>query len=130
MLIALMVILLVLIAVMAYLYYRLDLAYKRMHIRYSRLVMGLQTELAQSEKNYKALEQGRDEETEAYEQQYLSLYEELDAKTLAITSYIEDLNFLVPLARKHLDHCLPMVQENEAEARVQALEANLLPPSG
>lgn len=61
----------------------------------------------ESEDNYKALEQGRDEESEAYEQQYLSFMETIENQSTAIDSYIEDLLFLVRLVEKHYDECLP-----------------------
>src|SRR6478735_56069 len=64
---------------------------------------------------YRALEEGRDEESEAYEQQYLSFMETIGNQSTAIDSYIEDLHFLVKIGEKHFEHCLPDLSETEQE---------------
>lgn len=80
-----------------------------------------------SEKNYKALEQGRDEESEAYEQQYLSFQEIISNQSTAIDSYIEDLHFLVGIVRTHMDDCLPIVQgDMEQRERFLKIEQGIL----
>jgi len=66
---------------------------------------------------YRALEEGRDEESEAYEQQYLSFMETIGHQSTAIDSYIEDLHFLVGVVRTHYDDCLPNVGFDEEDRK-------------
>lgn len=58
----------------------------------------------ESEANYKALEQGRDEESEAYEMQFLSFSETLEAQANAIQSLGQQLE-------THDWCCLPRLDE-------------------
>lgn len=67
------------------------------------------TKFMEQQEAYRALEVGRDEESDSYEQQFLSFQEMIHNQSNAIDSYIEDLHFLVGIVRTHLDDCLPVV---------------------
>lgn len=82
-----------------------------------------------SDDDYQALEQGRDEESEAYEQQYLSFMDTIEHQSTAISSYIEDLLFLVDLVGKHYDDCLPDLGDDK-QKRYEAIRSQILLQEG
>lgn len=79
---------------------------------------------------YKALEQGRDEESDSYEQQFLTFNEILGNQSTAIDSYIEDLHFLVGLVGNHYEHCLPNLADVADRERFEAIKAGVLLQEG
>lgn len=81
--------------------------------------------MLKAHEDYVALEQGRDEETEAYEQQYLSFMETIGNQSNAIDSYIEDLHILVRIAEKHYSVCLPDLADEDREA-FEKIKASVL----
>lgn len=78
---------------------------------------------------YAKLETGRDEETEAFQQEFLTMAEGLDRQRSQINRMIdhqmetqsklnkarEDLEFTANVAEKHYDHCLPDVNDPDRE---------------
>lgn len=63
----------------------------------------LSSQLDEALSNYKALEQGRDEETEAYQQELLTADEKIE-------TYEQNNRELQHAVRKHWANCLPIYQ--------------------
>jgi len=81
----------------------------------------------QKDRDYAALEQGRDEESDSYEQQFLTFMETIENQSTAINSYIEDLHFLVGIVRTHMDDCLPVISGDlEDRERFLAIEQGII----
>jgi len=61
----------------------------------------------EARENYKALEEGRDEESEAYEQLYLSWSEQTERRDGIISTLQKDRQVLFAVYMWHEMHCLP-----------------------
>lgn len=72
--------------------------------------------LVEAQNDYQALERGRDEETEAYEQMYLSNAETIGAQGLALRHANEDIAEMDLEITAHRQHCLPLLDGIRAMA--------------
>lgn len=70
-------------------------------------VSTLKSDLLGSRKEYRALEEGRDEDQENYEQIYLSQAEELDGWVGKYNTLVETARIIEDIARYHDNHCIP-----------------------
>lgn len=97
-----------------------------MNLKNVEMCKGWQNMYQQLHNEYRGLEQGRDEESEAYEQQYLSFMDTVESQATAIGSYIEDLHFLVSIGEKHFENCLPDMGEKDQERFFKIRETVIL----
>lgn len=84
-------------------------------IQIGQLAAYAEGQVLELNKNYAALEQGRDEESEAYEMQFLSFKEEIGALRNSNASYIDDLRAVNELAVRCYETCLPSVVKDPEE---------------
>lgn len=88
----------------------------------ARLVSNLHKKLDESRKACAAWEQGIDDQQELYEQQMLSLNEEITAKQIKIDILDADLRGAQRLNYIHQTHCLPILDIDELLAETGDME--------
>lgn len=76
---------------------------------------------AECDADYIALEQGRDEESEAYEMQFLSFQETIEHQNTALAAYVEDFHFLVEI----IDD-FPEIIDAETKVKFEEIKKHVL----
>jgi hypothetical protein len=75
-------------------------------------ISDLREKLALAHSNYDSLERGMDEMQDSYEQQFHSFRDHLAAQQTALEGKNEIIDELKALAEKHVDRCLPWVEDH------------------
>lgn len=89
--------------IMTILYFSQKKATKRQYVNSQFWFM----KFDEAQENYNALETGRDEESESYEQLYISYEEKIKSLSSENSTLLDDRQMLFVVAMWHEMHCLP-----------------------